>query len=823
MFLPRRLLAYELTRNGCWRNFLHYQKALLKTETNRLRTKFLENCKRSDLIPKFLKFRVPNNGCFDDKAVHEFQKRLLNKEIMKAKDSQQSLLKTLTDRRSALKQKLPHKCLPSILFHTRRTQREHRGKQTAIHNKKLSNLSEEQDRPLFSVENTVMLYELETVPPKFVLETLSLGPKNAVLNPFDPKDILAELDLFIDYCEEKFICAETISDINIKTLQYIKNCKRIKCTRNINMTRKYLKENNLLAIPFDKGIGICVMKSETYYKKMDDIIKLPQFEKVEKKRKNEKHPILKEEERIQRDLKEMLDSNEISKTLYDKLRPRGSQPPRLYGLAKVHKEEVPVRPVLSMPGSAYYGIGKQLALWLSNIPECRINSSTKSVRDSLKEMRIEDGREIVSFDVSSLYTNVPVSEAIQICADLMFNGSNPVPPVSKDTFIKLLQMSSCDVILSTHDGFYRQIDGLAMGSPPAPHLANAWMSQFDDTIKGSSDLYSRYMDDIICDKETDEIDNKLESNNNLHENLNFTMERGKSGKLVHLDMLVMRENNSLSSTWYTKPSDTGLVMNFHALAPKKYKRSVVSGMVHRIVRACSCDDHVQNSLAKAKMILMKNQYPSKFIDKIFQETLDKIKETEQATIDPSVMEITDTNDESTDTSSEHSEEDLLEPTDSHGNNIDKKELFRFFVQYRGKCTDHFSRALHKLGAPCIVVKTLRKLKTVMPSLKPPVSKEFKSCVVYKITCPSCQACYVGQTSRHLITRISEHKNKSGPVKHHFLSCCSKPVMENVDILASSIKSEKHLLVYEALFIRDIVPFLNTKDEYKQRTLKIKFG
>ena len=60
----------------------------------------------------------------------------------------------------------------------------------------------------------------------------------------------------------------------------------MKFTRNINMTRKYLKENNLLAVPFDKGIGICVMKTETYHKKMDDIIKLPQFEKIEKKCKN---------------------------------------------------------------------------------------------------------------------------------------------------------------------------------------------------------------------------------------------------------------------------------------------------------------------------------------------------------------------------------------------------------------------------------------------------------------------------------------------------------------------------------------------------------
>ena len=36
-----------------------------------------------------------------------------------------------------------------------------------------------------------------------------------------------------------------------------------------------------------------------------------------------------------------------------------------------------------------------------------------------------------------------------------------------------------------------------MGSPPAPHLANGWLSQFDDTIKGDAVLYARYMDDII--------------------------------------------------------------------------------------------------------------------------------------------------------------------------------------------------------------------------------------------------------------------------------------------------------------------------------------
>ena len=115
------------------------------------------------------------------------------------------------------------------------------------------------------------------------------------------------------------------------------------------MTKKYLKQNNLLAIPFDKGIGICVMKREDYESKLDNIINLPQFEKITSTRKNAKHPVLKEEERIITILKSLHEEDNISTELFDKLKPKGSQPARLYGLAKVHKAAVPVRPVLSMP------------------------------------------------------------------------------------------------------------------------------------------------------------------------------------------------------------------------------------------------------------------------------------------------------------------------------------------------------------------------------------------------------------------------------------------------------------------------------------------
>ena len=211
------------------------------------------------------------------------------------------------------------------------------------------------------------------------------------------------MDELIRYCRDKRKLEEdVITDINVKTLAYIKKCNKQKSSRNIQLTKKYLKDNKLMAIPFDKGIGICIMSVETYKSKLNDVIKLPQFEKVLPKRKNEKHPVLKEEERITSILKDLKERDKITATLYDRLKPIGSQPPRLYGLAKIHKVNVPMRPVLSMPGSAYYKIANQICKWLSVVEECNINSSTKVISDSLSDIKLKENDELVTFDVTSL-------------------------------------------------------------------------------------------------------------------------------------------------------------------------------------------------------------------------------------------------------------------------------------------------------------------------------------------------------------------------------------------------------------------------------------
>ena len=75
------------------------------------------------------------------------------------------------------------------------------------------------------------------------------------------------------------------------------------------------------------------------------------------------------------------------------------------------------------------------------------------------------------------------------------------------------------------------------------------------------------MDDILRSINRDQINNKLEEINGLHRNLKFTIETEQNGKLPFLDVCLIHMGNKLQSTWYTKLTDTGLIMNYNAIAP----------------------------------------------------------------------------------------------------------------------------------------------------------------------------------------------------------------------------------------------------------------
>ena len=92
----------------------------------------------------------------------------------------------------------------------------------------------------------------------------------------------------------------------------------------------------------------------------------------------------------------------------------------------------------------------------------------------------------------------------------------------------------------------------------------------------------------------------------LEQSRKVSLEVEQNGKLSFLDIWIEHHENTLSSTWYCKPTDTGLILNFHAMAPKRYRRSLIQSFVYQIYRACSSWKKFHESLIKAKDILERN-------------------------------------------------------------------------------------------------------------------------------------------------------------------------------------------------------------------------
>ena len=86
VLLPAVWLRQILKRKLTWKIVLDYLKFFKKAQVSVHRLMFLRKCLKNDLIPDFLKFRVPENGVFSDQAVHNFQLKLLRTETSRANE-----------------------------------------------------------------------------------------------------------------------------------------------------------------------------------------------------------------------------------------------------------------------------------------------------------------------------------------------------------------------------------------------------------------------------------------------------------------------------------------------------------------------------------------------------------------------------------------------------------------------------------------------------------------------------------------------------------------------------------------------------------------
>ena len=84
----------------------------------------------------------------------------------------------------------------------------------------------------------------------------------------------------------------------------------------------------------------------------------------------------------------------------------------------------------------------------------------------------------VSLDVCSLFTSIPLEETIKIAVDLIINNDKNIK-ISKKELTNLFMIATARTHFLFQGSFYDQIDGVAMGSPLAPILANLFMGHFE--------------------------------------------------------------------------------------------------------------------------------------------------------------------------------------------------------------------------------------------------------------------------------------------------------------------------------------------------------
>ena len=101
----------------------------------------------------------------------------------------------------------------------------------------------------------------------------------------------------------------------------------------------------------------------------------------------------------------------------------------------------------------------------------------------IQQLKVNSNDSILcSFDICSLFTNVPLAETIEICTKTLYDGHLPTPVIPKHVFIELMKTATTSVEFSFNNIMYRQIDGVGMDSPLCPALENIFVGYYESSF-----------------------------------------------------------------------------------------------------------------------------------------------------------------------------------------------------------------------------------------------------------------------------------------------------------------------------------------------------
>ena len=254
---------------------------------------------------------------------------------------------------------------------------------------------------------------------------------------------------------------------------------------------------------------------------------------------------------------------------------------------------------------------------------------------------------MASFDVESLFTNVPLLETIDIITNKIDNEQLEQAGLSKKNFSDMLKIATSDSVFMFNDQLYSQIDGVAMGSPLSCCYANVFLCHWEKIWLDNCPLdfkpiyYRRYVDDtFLVFKELAHIEYFRDYLNSQHQNIKFTCEVELDSKLPFLDVTVFREDNKFVTSVYRKPTFTGLGLNFLSFTPLLYKTNCIKTLLNRAYETCSDYFSLDKEIQFLQKYFSNNAFPTQlFYDIVNRFFEKKLKPTAPILIAPRMLNI----------------------------------------------------------------------------------------------------------------------------------------------------------------------------------------
>jgi hypothetical protein len=356
---------------------------------------------------------------------------------------------------------------------------------------------------------------------------------------------------------------------------------------------KLRKNSSIIIKPTDKNLGPAIMDAETYTKQiLQDHLLTNNYQQLSNAAAQQRY------DTVQNALKNLITSNRdaISKpelTYFQRSFKQRHRLPIFYGLPKVHKHPITLRPVVSSVNSFMSVFSNWLDFKMKELLPL-VKSYTKNSFDVLQDLnhlQIPSNALLFSADAKSMYTNIDTKIGLQSFESFLELNKDLIPNnFPTNLFLTILETVMSNNIFSFAYTKWLQLSGTAMGTPTAcayATIAYGYHENKEILTKFAPNLlyYRRYIDDIFgvwVPPESNQTAVWKNFENTLNEwgSLEWVIEQ-PSNKTVFLDLNIELINSKIQTSTFQKSLNLYLYLPPRSAHPPSCLKGLIAGEMRR--------------------------------------------------------------------------------------------------------------------------------------------------------------------------------------------------------------------------------------------------